>query len=345
MKIVIAPDSFKESLSALQVASAIEEGFRQAFPMADYAKVPMADGGEGTVQAMVDACGGDIVNLTVTCPLGSKISAFYGLLEGGHTAVIEIAAASGLHLVPNESRAPLLTHSYGSGELILDALNHGVSKIILGLGGSATIDGGVGMMIALGVGFYGKGGNAIKLGGQGLSELTSIDCSNIDERLKRVDFELACDVDNPLCGKNGASFVFGKQKGASPKVMKILDNNLANYAAQLKLHFDEDIINKAGAGAAGGMGAAALLFLDAKLRPGIDLVAETVNLAEIVKDADIVITGEGCIDSQTIHGKTPIGVAKIAKKAGCFVIGIAGSLSDEYEVVNQHGLDAVFNRP
>lgn len=343
MKIVIAPDSFKESLTALEVANAVEKGFKRVFPNAFYVKVPVADGGEGTVQTMVDACDGDIIRLSVSGPMGDEVDSFYGLLGDGQTAVIEMAAASGLHLVPVEDRNPLLTSSFGTGELILDALNKGARKIILGLGGSATNDGGAGMMTALGARFLTADGQAVSNGGRGLSEIADIDISQLDSRLAEIQFDVACDVDNPLCGSKGASAVFGPQKGATPEMVKQLDSNLDHYAKQLKVLTGKDVRDIAGAGAAGGMGAAMLAFLSARLRPGIEIVMETVGLAEKVAGANLVITGEGRIDSQTIHGKTPVGVARIAKAAGCRVIGIAGSLSDDHEIVYEHGFDAVFS--
>jgi glycerate kinase len=343
LKIVIAPDSFKESLTALEVANAIEEGFKRILPNAIYVKVPVADGGEGTVQAMVDACGGDIIKLPVSGPLGDEVEAFYGLLGDGRTAVIEMAAASGLHLVPFAKRNPLLTSSFGTGTLILHALNKGVKKIILGLGGSATNDGGVGMMTALGARFLTKDGQAVRNGGQGLSGIAHIDTAYLDSRLVDVHFEVACDVDNPLCGRKGASAVFGPQKGATPGMAEQLDSNLGHYANQLKLLSGKDVRDIEGAGAAGGMGAALLAFLSTRFRPGIEIVMETVGLQEKVAGASLVITGEGRIDSQTLHGKAPVGVARIAKAAGCKVIAIAGCLSTDSQVVHQHGFDAVFS--
>lgn len=343
MKIVIAPDSFKESLSALEVANAIERGFKQVFPTAEYLKVPLADGGEGTVQAMVDACQGDIVKLKVTGPSGNQVDAFYGLLRDGQTAVIEMAAASGLHLVPSAQRNPLSASSYGTGELITDAIKMGARKIILGLGGSATNDGGAGMMSALGTRFLDHEGQTITAGGQGLAEIAHIDIAQLNPGLADIQFDVAFDVDNPLCGNTGASVIFGRQKGATPEMIKQLDKNLAHYAAQIKKHLGKDVLNIEGTGAAGGMGAGVLAFLSARLRPGIDIVMESAGLAEKVIGASLVITGEGRIDGQTIHGKTPVGVARIAKAAGCEVIGIAGCLGDGYEVVYDHGIDAVFS--
>ncbi|EHI9240086.1 glycerate kinase [Vibrio vulnificus] len=342
MKIVIAPDSYKESLTAMDVAIAIEKGFKQVLPDAQYVKLPMADGGEGTVQSMVDATGGTIIEHTVSGPLGQPVCGFFGLLGEGKTAVIEMAAASGLHLVTPDQRNPLITTTFGTGELIKAALDHGVEHIIVGIGGSATNDGGIGMAQALGIKLLDVQGNALGYGGGELAKLATIDCSQLDPRLAQVRLEVACDVDNPLCGTKGASAVFGPQKGATPEMVKILDENLAHYAAIIKQQLGADVRDMAGAGAAGGMGAALLGLLNAELRPGIEIVMDAVRLDEIVADADLVITGEGRIDSQTIHGKTPIGVARTAKKHGLPVIGIAGCLSADCGVVHEHGLDAVF---
>ncbi|BAC95516.1 glycerate kinase [Vibrio vulnificus YJ016] len=342
MKIIIAPDSYKESLTAMDVAIAIEKGFKQVLPDAHYVKLPMADGGEGTVQSMVDATGGTIIEHTVTGPLGQRVDGFFGLLGEGKTAVIEMAAASGLHLVTPDQRNPLITTTFGTGELIKAALDHGVEHIIVGIGGSATNDGGIGMAQALGIKLLDAQGNALGYGGGELAKLATIDCSQLDPRLAQVRLEVACDVDNPLCGTKGASAVFGPQKGATPEMVTILDKNLAHYATIIKQQLDVDVRDMAGAGAAGGMGAALLGLLNAELRPGIEIVMDAVHLDEIVADADLVITGEGRIDSQTIHGKTPIGVARTAKKHGLPVIGIAGCLSADCGVVHEHGLDAVF---
>ncbi|HAS6018705.1 TPA: glycerate kinase [Vibrio vulnificus] len=342
MKIIIAPDSYKESLTAMDVAIAIEKGFKQVLPDAHYVKLPMADGGEGTVQSMVDATGGTIIEHTVTGPLGQRVDGFFGLLGEGKTAVIEMAAASGLHLVTPDQRNPLITTTFGTGELIKAALDHGVEHIIVGIGGSATNDGGIGMAQALGIKLLDAQGNALGYGGGELAKLATIDCSQLDPRLAQVRLEVACDVDNPLCGTKGASAVFGPQKGATPEMVTILDENLAHYATVIKQQLGVDVRDMAGAGAAGGMGAALLGLLNAELRPGIEIVMDAVRLDEIVADADLVITGEGRIDSQTIHGKTPIGVARTAKKHGLPVIGIAGCLSADCGVVHEHGLDAVF---
>lgn len=342
-KVVIAPDSFKESLSALEVAEAIERGFRQIFPQVQYVKLPMADGGEGTVDSMVAATGGEIVTVAVTGPLGQPVQAFYGLLGEGETAVIEMAAASGLHLAPKAQRDPRMTTSYGTGELILAALERGVKTIILGIGGSATNDGGAGMMQALGARLLDENRQALPPGGAALAQLAYIDLSGVDPRLQQVSITAACDVDNPLCGANGASAVFGPQKGASPEMVTQLDAALRHYGTLLEQATGREVINAPGAGAAGGMGAALLGMLNARLRPGIEIVIETLQLEEALRDADLVITGEGRLDSQSIHGKTPIGVARVAKRFGLPVIGIAGSLSKDYQVVHQHGIDAAFS--
>ncbi|SKA29618.1 glycerate kinase [Photobacterium toruni] len=343
MKIIIAPDSYKESLTAMEVATAIESGFRQVMPNAEYIKLPMADGGEGTVQSLVDASNGTIIEHSVTGPLATQVNAFFGIMGDGKTAVIEMAAASGLHLVSPELRNPLLTTSYGTGELILAALDQGVEHIIVGIGGSATNDGGIGMAQALGVQLLDNNGQPLGFGGQALAQLATIDISHIDPRLATIKLEVACDVDNPLCGEKGASHVFGPQKGATPTMVAELDQYLAHYAAIIKRDLGTDIKNTAGAGAAGGMGAALLGLFNAQLRSGIEIVIDAVNLGDIVKDADLVITGEGRIDSQTIHGKTPIGVARTAKKYHKPVIGIAGCLSQDCGVVYDHGIDAVFS--
>ncbi|MEX3170724.1 glycerate kinase [Serratia quinivorans] len=342
-KVVIAPDSFKESLSAMAVAEAIERGFRQIYPQVQYVKLPMADGGEGTVDSMVAATGGEIVRVEVSGPLGQPVSAFYGLLGEGETAVIEMAAASGLHLAPKGQRDPRITTSYGTGELILAALERGVKTIILGIGGSATNDGGAGMMQALGARLLDDQQQPLPPGGAALARLAQIDLSAVDPRLRQVSVTAACDVDNPLCGPHGASTVFGPQKGATPEMVTQLDAALSHFGSLLQQATGREVLNAPGAGAAGGMGAALLGMLNARLRPGIEIVIETLRLEEALRDADLVITGEGRLDSQSIHGKTPIGVARVAKRHGLPVIGIAGSLSKDYQVVHQHGIDAAFS--
>ncbi|MDE9565345.1 glycerate kinase [Xenorhabdus bovienii] len=343
MKIVIAPDSFKESLSALQVAEAIEQGFREIFPQAAYIKLPMADGGEGTVESLVAATGGQRISCSVTDPLGQPVDAFFGLLGDGKTAVIEMAAASGLHLVPMEQRNPLITTSYGTGEIILAALEHGAQKLILGIGGSATNDGGAGMMQALGAQLWDGDCRILPLGGAALTRLESIDLSSLDPRLNQLEITVACDVNNPLCGELGASAIFGPQKGATPEMVKVLDSALHHYGMKIESLTGKKVIDVAGAGAAGGMGASLLGCLGAKLQSGIEIVINTLKLEEAIQGADLVITGEGRMDSQTIQGKTPIGVARVAKKFGIPTIALVGGMSRDYHVVHQHGLDAVFS--
>ncbi len=343
MKIVIAPDSFKESLTALYVCEAVEKGIKTHFPNAKTSKVPMADGGEGTVQSLVDATGGEIIQTRVIGPLGEMVGAFYGILGGGKTAVIEMAAASGLHHVPIDKRNPLITTTRGTGELILKALDHKVEHIIIGIGGSATNDGGAGMAKALGAKLLDAKGAEIKEGGGSLDQLASIDLTNLDSRLAEVKVEVACDVDNPLTGETGASAVFGPQKGATSDMVKQLDRNLAHYAAVIQKEMHIHIQNVPGAGAAGGLGGGLLAFLSAELKPGVDIVIEATQLESYVKDADLVITGEGRIDGQTIYGKTPIGVAKTAKKYGVPVIAIAGSIGAGSEAVYEHGIYALFS--
>ena len=342
-KIVIAPDSYKESLSALEVAQAIAAGFRQVFPAAEYVLVPVADGGEGTVDAMVAATGGHKEVVAVRGPLGEPVEAFYGLTGDGATAVIEMAAASGLALVPPDRRNPLVTTSRGTGELIRAALDAGARRFILGIGGSATNDGGVGMVQALGARLLDAQGRELGPGGGALADLDRIDVCALDPRLRECRIEVACDVDNPLTGARGASAVFGPQKGASAEMVQALDANLARLARIVERDLGVAVEAVPGAGAAGGMGAAMLAFFSATLKPGIEIVTAAVDLDTHVRDADLVITGEGRIDFQTVHGKTPIGVARVAKRHGKPVIGIAGSLGAEVGVVHAHGIDAVFS--
>ncbi len=343
MKIVIAPDSYKESLSALEVATEIEAGFREIFPDARYVKLPMADGGEGTVAALVAATGGSVREVVVTGPLGMETPAFFGLSGDGKTAFIEMAAASGLALVVPAMRDPMRTTSFGTGELIRAALDAGVRHIIIGIGGSATNDGGAGMLQALGVRLLDESGNDIGFGGESLARLERIDASGMDPRLQACRVEVACDVANPLTGPSGASAVYGPQKGATPEMVAQLDANLGRFAELIRSSLGVAVAAVPGAGAAGGMGAALLAFLHASLRPGIDIVMDAAGLDAAVRDADLVITGEGRIDGQTIHGKAPIGVARVAKLHGKPVIAIAGSVSADASVVHRHGIDAVFS--
>ncbi|MEF2522156.1 glycerate kinase [Vibrio mimicus] len=342
MKVVIAPDSFKESLTAKQVCDAIQAGLARVWNDAKFVAIPVADGGEGTVQSLVDATQGRIVEVKVMGPQGKRVEAFYGMLGDNQTAVIEMAAASGLHHVPIAQRDPKLTTSFGTGELIRHALDQGVTKLIIGLGGSATNDGGVGMLAALGARFTNADGEPIQLTGGGLRELANIDLSDFDPRLQHCDLLVACDVNNPLCGDKGASAVFGPQKGATPDDVRLLDGALQQFGLLTEKVTGKAVLQSAGAGAAGGMGAALLAYTHATLRPGIEIVLDTVQLAHQVSDADLVITGEGRIDSQTVHGKTPMGVAKVAKRFDVPVIALSGCTGDNYQAVYQCGIDAVF---
>lgn len=343
MKIVIAPDAYKESLTALEVAESIKLGFQEIYPAASYQLMPMADGGEGTVAAIIAATEGHYQQKEVTGPLGDRVLASYGITGDGQTAVIEMAEASGLALVPKSQRNPYLTTSFGTGELILDALDHGVTKIILGIGGSATNDGGVGMMQALGGAFRDAEGENLPFGGKALSRLAAIDLSQLDPRVLDCEFEIACDVDNPLTGERGASIIFAPQKGATPEMVKVLDYALYHYSTIIREQLGLDVNTIKGSGAAGGMGAASVAFLQGTLRSGVAIVMETMQLEVAIQDADFVITGEGRIDRQTCFGKVPVGVAKVAKKHQKPVIAIAGALADGYELVYDYGIDAVFS--
>jgi glycerate kinase len=343
MKIVIAPDSYKESLSALAVATAIEQGFREIYPDAEYVKLPMADGGEGTVEVMIAATQGRRVDVDVTGPLGDTVHGFYGISGDGQCAFIEMAAASGLEQVPIARRDPLKTTSWGTGELIRHALDAGVGQIIIGIGGSATNDGGAGMMQALGAQLLTVDGQQIAHGGGALDKLDRIDIRHLDRRLATCQIDVACDVTNLLTGPEGATAVFGPQKGATEAMIAQLDRALERYARIIARDLDIDVLTLEGGGAAGGMGAALYAFCGARLRQGIEIVTDALKLDEQVADADLVITGEGRIDSQTVHGKVPVGVARIAKRHNVPVIGIAGSLTADVGVVHQHGIDAVFS--
>ena len=350
MKIVVAPDSFKGSLTALEVADAIKEGIRRVMPEAEIDEVPMADGGEGTVQALVDATAGQMITEEVCDPLGNQIQADFGILGDGKTAVIEMAAASGLPLVPEDKRNPMLTTTYGTGELIQVALERGCRKLIVGIGGSATVDGGAGMAQALGARLLDKDGNEIPRGGGGVELLDRIDVSQLDARVYAgrdarapATTVVACDVDNPLVGPRGGPEVYGPQKGATPEMVKKLDRYLDRYADIIKRDLGADVKEAPGAGAAGGLGAGLMAFLNAELRSGIDIVIEASGLEQHLEGADLVITGEGMIDRQTIYGKTPIGVAKSAKKSGIPVIGIAGGIGDDASVVYENGIDALMS--
>ncbi|MCT8137147.1 glycerate kinase [Anaerobacillus sp. CMMVII] len=341
MKIVLAPDSFKESMTAKNAALAMERGIHKVFPDAKCVIVPMADGGEGTVESLVDLTDGEIMETQVVGPLGETIFAQYGLSGDGKLAIIEMASASGIHLLKKEERNPLKTTSFGTGQLIKAAVDKGVTRIIMGIGGSVTNDAGVGMLQALGCSFKDRNGNELPYGGGNLGLLHEIDVSQLDPRLASVSFEVACDVTNPLIGKNGASYIFGPQKGATPEMVEQLDQNLTHFSELVKVQLGKDIAEIEGGGAAGGLGASLLAFLDAFLKKGIDLVIDYTNLEEKIIGADYVFTGEGSIDHQTIYGKTPFGVATISEKHGVPVIAFAGRVGDGVQELYSHGFTAI----
>ena len=341
MRFVLAPDSFKESMTAKEVCIAMEKGIKKVFKDATCIHVPMADGGEGTLQSLIDATNGTIYEKEVTGPLGNKVKGKFGVLGTENVAIIEMAQASGIQLVPMNKRNPLITTTYGTGELIKEALNKGVKKIIIGLGGSATNDGGAGMLQALGVKFLNDEGNELLFGGESLKDLKNIDISEMDKRIFNVNIEVACDVKNPLIGENGATKVFAKQKGASEKDIDILENSLKNYSEVVLKALGKNI-NVEGAGAAGGLGAALLGFCNAKLLKGIDIVIKYSLLKEKIKDADYVFTGEGSIDFQTKFGKTPIGVASLAKSFNIPVIALAGRVGEGTSELYNLGITSIF---
>lgn len=341
-KYVVAPDSFKESMTAKEVCDAMEKGIKKADSAAEVIKVPMADGGEGTVDSLVDATNGQRVIVEVTGPLGNKINAYYGILGNGTTAVIEMAKASGLEIVEKKKRNPMITTTFGTGELIRDALDHNVKEIIIGLGGSSTNDGGSGMAQALGAKLLDQNNHQISFGGGNLDKLDKIDISNLDSRLQDVKIILASDVTNPLIGKDGASRVFGPQKGATPEMVEKLENNLQHYAKIIKRDLNKDVASVSGAGAAGGLGAGLMAFTTCKMRQGVDIAIEITKLEEKVKSADYVFTGEGGTDFQTKFGKTPYGVAKLGKKYHKPVISLAGYLGEGIDSLYSEGFTAIF---
>jgi len=343
MKIIIAPDSFKESLSAGAVADAIERGLRRALPEAEYVKLPIADGGEGTVDALVNATSGQRISLAVTGPMGTSVNGFFGLLGDAKTAVIEVAAACGLQWVAAEERDPLLATSYGVGELIKAVLDRGVDKIIIGLGGTATNDGGMGMLQALGCRCITAAGEDVPRGAGGLDELADIDLSGLDPRLDRVALLLACDVNNTLLGEQGATAVFGPQKGVTAQTAAKIESNLARVAAILTSKTGKDIATLKGGGAAGGIGATLQGALHAEMSSGIDIVLDTLHFDAQVRSADLVITGEGRLDAQTRGGKGPAGVISRAHAHGCPSIALAGSLGSGYEALYELGLISAFS--
>lgn len=341
MRIVIAPQSLKGSLTAAEAGQAIARGVLAVYPEADLDIVPIADGGEGTVQALVDATGGEIVQQIVTGPLGEPVIAFFGMLGDGRTAAIEMAAAAGLPLVPPERRDPRITTTYGVGELILAALDRGCRHFIIGIGGSATNDGGAGMAQALGASLLTDDGKEIAPGGAALATLAHISTATLDPRLQQCVIEVASDVSNPLCGPTGASAVYGPQKGATPAVVAQLDAALAHYAMIIERDLGQSVRDVPGAGAAGGLGAGLMAFLHATLRPGAQIVLEAVRFEERVRTANLVITAEGQLDTQTAYGKSVGAVAAVAKRYGLPVLALAGGLGDNYQTIYALGLDAV----
>lgn len=346
MKVVVAIDSFKGSLSSMEAGQAIAEGVKRVHQNAEVVVRPLADGGEGTVEALVEGMGGIFVTKEVTGPLGEKVEAVYGVIESkedsSKTAIIEMSAAAGITLVFEESRNPMNTTTYGVGELILDAIERGCRRFIVGIGGSATNDGGVGMLQALGYDFLTREGKAISYGGDGLRELASIEDVNVHPKLKECTFKVACDVTNPLCGENGSSAIFGPQKGATPEMVQELDQLLLHYAELSKnIHSNADRFYP-GTGAAGGMGFAFLTYTNATLESGIQIVLTETKLEELIATADFVVTGEGRLDGQTALGKAPIGVASLAKKHQKKVLAFAGAVTPDAKECNQHGIDAFF---
>ncbi len=340
MKVTIAIDSFKGSLSSLEAGNAIKNGIDRVCN-AECEIVPMADGGEGTVEAVVSSCNGKIVDIDVTGPLGSKVHSGYGITPDG-TAVIEMSSAAGITLVEESRRNPLITTTYGVGELINDAISKGCRNFIIGIGGSATNDGGVGMLQALGFEFLNNQNKQVTYGAQGLKDIVTVNISNANKALCECKFKVACDVKNVLCGDNGCSAIYGPQKGATSQMVKDMDAWLCKYAEITKQVIPNSDMNHPGSGAAGGMGFAFMSYLNAVLLPGIEIVADFNNLEQKIINSDIVITGEGKLDSQSVMGKTPSGVAKIAKKHGKTVIAFCGCASDDATVCNENGIDAYF---
>ena len=342
MKIVVAPDSFKESMSAKEVCDSIEKGLLSVSKDWEIVKVPMADGGEGTLEALIDATNGKIFNEKTLNPLGEEVTSRFGILGKKNIAIIEMASTSGLELISPEKRNPYITTTYGTGQLMLKALDQNVEEIILGIGGSATNDGGTGMLQALGAKLLDKNGNEIGFGGYELSKLDKIDFSNLDKRLKNIKILVACDVTNPLTGKNGSSYIFGKQKGATPEMIEVLDENLLHYSKIIKRDLGFDVNDIPGAGAAGGLGAG-LLTLGAILKKGIEIVIEANELDKKVQGADLVITGEGSIDGQTRFGKTPYGVVSVAKKYNIPTVTLTGNVGKDIDILYDYGFDVIFS--
>lgn len=342
MRITIAMDSFKGSLSSIEAGKAVETGIRRVYPQSEINVCPLADGGEGTAYALTTGMGGEWITMESTGPLGKPVSCSYGIIRDSHTAIIEMSAAAGITLVPEAERNPMNTTTYGVGEMIADAIGRGCRKLIVGIGGSATNDGGIGMLQALGFGFLTKEGKQVPFGAKGLSELARITDDNVIPQLAECSFKIACDVTNPLCGEQGCSAVYGPQKGADPTMIRQMEQWLADYAALAKETYPNADSNHPGTGAAGGLGFAFLTFTNAVLASGITIVLDETHLANDIMDSDLVITGEGRLDGQTVMGKAPIGVAKLAKKYGKPVIAFCGCAAKDASACNTAGIDAFF---
>ncbi len=343
MKVVVAMDSFKGSLSSNELANSVENGIKKVYPDAEVIKIPVADGGEGTVESLVEGTKGHFVEVSVANPLLIPIKAQYGILGDGKTAVIEMATASGLPLIPIDERNPMKTTTYGTGEMIKDAISKGCREFLIGIGGSATNDGGMGMMKALGAKFLDENDFELGHGGEQLEKVTKIDITNLLPEIKECKFLIACDVDNPFYGLNGAAHVYARQKGATEEMVLELDSGLKHFSEIVRQDLNIEISHVPGAGAAGGLGGGFLAFLDGELRPGIDIVLEEVKLKKKLDDVDFVITGEGRMDFQSVMGKAPVGVAKLAKTKDIPVIALAGGVADDAGEVHNHGIDSVFS--
>ena len=342
MKVVIAIDSLKGSLSSMEAGTAIKDGILAAKPDAEVIVKPLADGGEGTTDALIEGMNGERIDLTVTGPMHTPVDAYYGYLKDTNTAVMEMASAAGITLVPDSEKNPLLATSYGVGEMINDAIQRGCRNFIIGIGGSVTNDGGIGMLKALGVRFLDENGEDAGEGGQALAKVARIDVSGMNPLLKECHIQVACDVNNPLCGENGSTYVYGPQKGVTEDMKKTLDEAMAHFARVTSETLENDYMNTPGAGAAGGLGYAFLAYTGAALTPGIELILDAVGLEEELSGADVVVTGEGRLDFQTAMGKAPVGVAKLAKKYNAKVIAFAGSVTKEATACNKEGIDAFF---
>lgn len=342
MKVVIAIDSLKGSLSSMEAGTAIKDGILAAKPDAEVIVKPLADGGEGTTDALIEGMNGERIDLTVTGPMHTPVDAYYGYLKDTNTAVMEMASAAGITLVPDSEKNPLLATSYGVGEMINDAIQRGCRNFIIGIGGSVTNDGGIGMLKALGVRFLDENGEDAGEGGQALAKVARIDVSGMNPLLKECHIQVACDVNNPLCGENGSTYVYGPQKGVTEDMKKTLDEAMAHFARVTSETLENDYLNTPGAGAAGGLGYAFLAYTGAALTPGIELILDAVGLEEELSSADVVVTGEGRLDFQTAMGKAPVGVARLAKKYNAKVIAFAGSVTKEATACNKEGIDAFF---